>query len=291
MKKKLKSIFIISTSFIIMFTNKVSYASESNVINRDILKKNIEQYTSGDKIVTVHLDNGDEVIVGNYETETEPIKVIVDKNNIQLKDSKSLININYNVLENKCIFKINETIDSNASYNEFINKVNLPQMFSICFLAITDEYGIKSEVALKYYEERLEKKDVVQPEENLSECNYVDLSKLIIEQQKNVKDIVYNYTTIKKEYIENIKYTYEVELEINLQNINKIESTNSDKININENNRENNQYNNINQNNNEDNISIKQEKLPQTGQRKIVEAIICVLIVTAIVDYYKMKHI
>ena len=215
--KRLKIIFVILIISFIIGTS--SYATS---ISKESLQRNMTRYLTGEKVAVTQLDNGDEIAVGNVDPEGDPIDLEMLDDRMILKDSTGSIEIFYNITDQNCSFFINREISEDDAPEDLYLSLMAPQMLSICFLSVTDEYDIISELALKYYEERMEQEEIDISEEEEASLNNAKLAKIIVESQKNVNDEVFSYKISGEEFEQEAKYQYTAELTINLDKVTNI---------------------------------------------------------------------
>ena len=298
MKKVKKTNKIIAgIIFIIILLSRNVLAAN---ITKEEIGKNMEEYTSGRKVISVKLNNGDEVTAGNTEPDTDPIKLKMLDDKIELNTKDGILNINYIIESNKVKFNTNRSMGENDTEGDIYLTMVAPELMSLCFLSITDSYGIDSKKALKYYQDKLtegeEKKDT-------SNMDILDIMK----KEKDIKDEVFTYKLSQgvSENEENI--VYNTDLVINLDKVNLLKDKNTT---INEqkpsNPVENTKPNKTLQTNNNKNNEIAKnsevaknnviknktnnEDLPYTGKNDfiIIAVILCVSL--AYISYKKYIH-
>lgn len=297
--KKVKKInkIIAGIIFIIILLSRNVLAAN---ITKEEIGKNMEEYTSGRKVISVKLNNGDEVTAGNTEPDTDPIKLKMLDDKIELNTKDGILNINYIIESNKVKFNTNRSMGENDTEGDIYLTMVAPELMSLCFLSITDSYGIDSKKALKYYQDKLtegeEKKDT-------SNMDILDIMK----KEKDIKDEVFTYKLSQgvSENEENI--VYNTDLVINLDKVNLLKDKNTT---INEqkpsNPVENTKPNKTLQTNNNKNNEIAKnsevaknnviknktnnEDLPYTGKNDfiIIAVILCVSL--AYISYKKYIH-
>lgn len=215
--KKLRILFVILVISLIIGTSSLAVS-----INEESLQRNMNKYLTGEKVAVTQLDNGDEIAVGNVEPEGEPINLQTLDDRLILQDSTGSIEIFYNITDYNCNFYVTREIKEDDEPDDLYLSLMAPQMLSMCFLSVTDEYGIMSELALKYYEERMLQEEIDISEEEEENLNNSKLAKIIVESQKAVNDAVFSYKIAGEENEQEQKYTYTAELIINLDNVLKI---------------------------------------------------------------------
>lgn len=276
--KRIKVIFVILIISLIIGTS--SYATS---ISKESLQRNMTKYLTGEKIAVTQLENGDEIVVGNVEPEGDPINLEVLDDRMILKDSTGSIEIFYNITEHNCNFYITREISEEDKPEDLYLSLMAPQMLSMCFLSVTDEYGIMSELALKYYEERMEQEEIDVSEQEEANLNNAKLAKIIVESQKEVNDEVFSYKISGEEFEQEQKYQYTAQLTINLDNVLKINGV----IDIPE------EYNpqtpeNIIINAIVNNANAADQILPKAGKYIVLPGIIILSIITVVL-YLKKK--
>ena len=296
--KKVKKMNKIVTSiiFIIILLSRDVLAAN---ITKEEIGKNMEEYTSGRKVISVKLNNGDEVTAGNTEPETDPIKLKMLNDKIELNTKDGILNINYVIESNKVKFNTNRSMGENDSEGDIYLTMIAPEIMTLCFLSVTDSYGVDSRKALKYYQDKLTEG------ETKKDPNKMDILD-VMKKEKDVKDEIFTYKISQgiSENEENI--VYNTDLVINLDKV-KLLKDSDNSTNIIESNKpaqnikpnkpaEDIKPNKENVNNDIKNNQVvnanktKSEDLPYTGKNDIIIFVVMLFLGVSYISYRKYIH-